>query len=759
MENSRKILVLFLTAILFFSLCGCGGITSRDHAEISTSPEAHNSIPVMLAAETQLGFSDVSPDDWYAAAVQYVLGRGLMVGTSDHTFSPDGTFTRAQLATVLYRIAGEPSVDGVDSFADTEPGTWYSDAVLWAEGSGVVNGIGGGLFGTNNSVTQEQLITMLWRIEDKPDAAAASDASEYAAKAVSWARGAGIAPETADYTFAPKEYATRAQVAVLLQGYLAWDSAQRTETMLLPSEPGYNFFSGYLKGAGRAEKGYNGEEFIHSEAADKIFRDLYYSATFGLANQEDPAIYAYWESLGLRKTIYDADDADRMWSVFVPASDRFDKNYRFPVVFCLHGHNNNILLAETYGFAKLGGSEGFITVVPWAKDEDIIVEEIPRILETLRRENYPMDERRIYAAGFSKGGMAAQTVALAYSDVFAAVAPGGCGTLGTDANAAPIRSGSLGWSFRPEAFESAYPMPVLFFGGSCDSMPIDTASVKDWIDLAQANAPEMTASWFSGDASASKNDVERFTGLQYQAEAQMEIRQYDGQNYYIGSYYNPDGICTFRAVSVEGAPHWPMPSEANVVWEFFSQFARDPESHKLMYLSAGEPSSTAPAPSSALSEVEISLTFTRATTHASNQIAIWVEDEAGKLVKTIYVSDFTAARRGYKRREDALSHWVAAAAPSNMSDAEIDAVSGATPIAGRRSYFWDMTDTDGNAVPDGTYRIMVEGTLYWGSNVVYSAELSTISSEGGLEVTEIRSEPYTHENENMLSQVEVIAKK
>ena len=357
----------------------------------------------------------------------------------------------------------------------------------------------------------------------------------------------------------------------------------RDEPTLLPTEPGYNFFAGYLRGAGRAEKGYDGNAFVQSEAAELIFSDLYYYAAYGLSGQDDPDVLAYWKSLGLEKKVYDMDDKDRMWSVFTPVGEQYDENHQFPVVFCLHGHDNNIFLAETYGFAELGGSEGFITVVPWAKDEDIIVEEIPRILDVLRNEGYPMDESRIYAAGFSKGGMAAQTVALKYSDIFAAVAPGGCGPFGTDENALPISSGNLNWSFRPEEFENANAMPVLFFGGSCDSMPIDTASVNEWILLAGANAPEMPDEWFSDQAPASENDVEKFTGLKFDSQNQTEVRQYDGQNYYIGSYYNDAGICTFRAVSVEGAPHWPMPSEAKVVWEFFSQFSRDNDTHELVY--------------------------------------------------------------------------------------------------------------------------------------------------------------------------------
>ena len=109
-------------------------------------------------------------------------------------------------------------------------------------------------------------------------------------------------------------------------------------------------------------------------------------------------------------------------------------------------------------------------------------------------------------------------------------------------------------------------------------MPIDTFTVKEWISLAGATAPE--------DILISQSDlpVERFTGLHYQTPEQMEIRTYNGQNYYIGSYYNDEGICTFRAVSVEGAPHWLMPSEAKVVWEFLSQFARDTKTGELIVL-------------------------------------------------------------------------------------------------------------------------------------------------------------------------------
>ena len=357
-----------------------------------------------------------------------------------------------------------------------------------------------------------------------------------------------------------------------------------TSVSALATDPAYDAFSGYLMGSGREAKLYKGEEFIESEAANMLYEDLYFFTAYGLANQDDPAITAHWASLGLDKRIYDIEDADRMWSVFVPTGHEFGEDTLFPLVFCLHGNNNDILLAETYGFAELGGREGFITVCPWAANEDIIVEEIPRIIEILKAENYPIDWSRVYATGFSKGGMATQTVALAYPELFAAVAPGGSGPMGVSEDAQPIASGSLQWTFPAEAFDVDVTVPVLFFAGSCDAMPIDTTAVNYWITLAGANAPEITDELIANVAANSGYGVERLTGLQYQTLAQMEVRQYDGQYYYIGSYYNNDGVCTFRAVSVEGAPHWLMPSEATVVWEFFSQFARDPETHELIYL-------------------------------------------------------------------------------------------------------------------------------------------------------------------------------
>jgi hypothetical protein len=122
-----------------------------------------------------------------------------------------------------------------------------------------------------------------------------------------------------------------------------------------------------------------------------------------------------------------------------------------------------------------------------------------------------------------------------------------------------------------------------------------------------------------------------------------------------------------------------------------------------------------------LGQVSITFSFKRQNIIASNQIAVWIEDGQGRIVKTLYISRFTG-KGGFKNRPDSLSAWTAKAKPSSAS--ELDAFTGATPKNGGVTYTWDCTDSKGNAVPAGTYRYVVEGTLYWKSNVVFSGSVT-----------------------------------
>lgn len=130
--------------------------------------------------------------------------------------------------------------------------------------------------------------------------------------------------------------------------------------------------------------------------------------------------------------------------------------------------------------------------------------------------------------------------------------------------------------------------------------------------------------------------------------------------------------------------------------------------------------------------VAISFDFEKQSGYASNQFAVWVEDEGGAMVKTLFATRF-AAKGGYAERPDAIPVWVSRSGVANMTN--VDAISGATPKSGALCYVWDLTDADGVRVPDGTYRYFVEGTLRWKNHVLYSGEITLDGSAVSTEAT------------------------
>ena len=184
-------------------------------------------------------YSDVPADAWYMEAVSQASELGLMMGTSDLTFSPDLPLSRAMLATTLYRLAGSPTASGSLSFSDTEEESWYGDAVRWAAQYGYMEGYGDGRFAPDEPVTREQFVTVLWRYAGIPvgtgslDFADGAAISGWAGAAVSWARGIGLVEGEPDGSFAPAGETTRAQAAAILTRYL--DQLQTEEPE--PSPP------------------------------------------------------------------------------------------------------------------------------------------------------------------------------------------------------------------------------------------------------------------------------------------------------------------------------------------------------------------------------------------------------------------------------------------------------------------------------------------------------------------------------------------
>ena len=176
-------------------------------------------------------FTDVEENGWYHTGVDFMVKNGFMNGVADDAFDVDGNLTRAQLVTILYRIAGEPESTATNPFADVADGQWYTNAVIWAAENGIVKGVNTTTFAPNDQITREQIATILFRyakaekVEGKlagfPDAEMVSD---YAADAMAWAveQGLinGISESDGKTYLAPQETATRAQIAVILMRYL-----------------------------------------------------------------------------------------------------------------------------------------------------------------------------------------------------------------------------------------------------------------------------------------------------------------------------------------------------------------------------------------------------------------------------------------------------------------------------------------------------------------------------------------------------------
>lgn len=178
------------------------------------------------AAVSDTGFADVVTNAWYAEAVTYCHNHGLMSGTGNNNFSPDGTANRAMLLAVLYRQAGSPAVTSTSNFTDVPANAYYKTAVDWGASTGPVSGYGNGRFGSNDPVTRQDLASFLWRAEGRPapgQTQAFADANliaDYAVSAVNWAREKGIISGKGGNRFDPRGQATRAEMAAMLMRWV-----------------------------------------------------------------------------------------------------------------------------------------------------------------------------------------------------------------------------------------------------------------------------------------------------------------------------------------------------------------------------------------------------------------------------------------------------------------------------------------------------------------------------------------------------------
>lgn len=167
-------------------------------------------------------FVDVATGSYYEDAVDWAVENGITKGTDDTHFSPDGICTRAQAATFLWRAAGSPKPETrTMPFTDVPAGSYYYDAVLWAVESGITKGTSNTTFSPNMTCTRAQIVTFLWRSEKSPAAGTANlfvdvKSTVYYADAVLWAVKEDITKGTTHTTFSPDADCTRAQIVTFL---------------------------------------------------------------------------------------------------------------------------------------------------------------------------------------------------------------------------------------------------------------------------------------------------------------------------------------------------------------------------------------------------------------------------------------------------------------------------------------------------------------------------------------------------------------
>lgn len=288
----------------------------------------------------------------------------------------------------------------------------------------------------------------------------------------------------------------------------------------------------------------------------------------------------------------------KRWNSFVPVS-AFSKNCkrRYPVVIMLHGGFNPIGIVEGWGIIQEAARREWIVIVPSVELDDIIDEVLCEA-----KSQYPIDETRIYAAGFSYGGYMANMLGCKRPDVYAAVAP--CGMAISDAytQTAVGPEPQAPFDGVHRAKKMGVYMPVINIAGDLDgyrfplyryqkkadgvkSWPKDVGEIVDGINVwARVNdAPTLALDEVMAlEDNQNATSVERAMGIPLQKGC-GRIVEADGITNYIADLKSRDGVTRVRIMCEKNMPHWPTPEMSRQIFEFFSHFSRDVQTKQSIF--------------------------------------------------------------------------------------------------------------------------------------------------------------------------------
>lgn len=305
--------------------------------------------------------------------------------------------------------------------------------------------------------------------------------------------------------------------------------------------------------------------------------------------------FAYWLNYekGLLKEIH--DEGLEKWATYVPAASKDEPDRKFPLIFLLHGAHNPIQMTESYGVVQLAARDECIVIAPENENWESIERKI-----CYAREHLPVDWSRVYSIGYSFGGFMTARNTLAHPEIFAGAGWGGM-LFGTKVkehilDGQPYTAYDLSEDMlkRDEALE----MPIALFMGENEMLRLlpvwrepqgeartgviplfPQDKMQAFNNLRRVAGCRPTT--FLKEGEACDNEVERRTGIHFE---RTTIEEHHQRHYYIGYNEKPDGDCLFKTIACEGMVHWPPSMFAEYVWDHIRQFARNPETGKLIRL-------------------------------------------------------------------------------------------------------------------------------------------------------------------------------
>ena len=201
-----------------------GGYESSNVFQVSPATtkkvgaEYVNTSDMLSPSVSKFKFADVAEGAWYETAVKWAVDRGITNGTSETTFSPDTTCTRAQILTFLWRAVGSPKMSGINPFTDVKETDYFYDAAIWAHEKGMVEG---NTFAGDTPCTRSATVIYLWKNAGAPYTSYYGTFSDVTsgsgyASAVAWAVNNGVTSGTSETTFSPDTTCTRGQIVTFL---------------------------------------------------------------------------------------------------------------------------------------------------------------------------------------------------------------------------------------------------------------------------------------------------------------------------------------------------------------------------------------------------------------------------------------------------------------------------------------------------------------------------------------------------------------